>query len=244
MKICPKCNGANNDKAEFCHYCGNKLYQNLTIKCPNCGRLCSLDKVVCPNCGTRLPTKNKKQPLAFYPKSWLGNRKVLIKFGIALIVVISIFCVVTSLKSSTYLYHESASRKVQINYQNSNHKTLFSEYYDIRPLNKNYANYFGGKESFWQKNRSFRNIAYFYGKNQEGYNRLWKENNGKPLARYIMVQHINHNSLKIKARVPIKFISSQQDSMKFIDAYKDNGKCIYPGKQQVQYYQINTLSQY
>ena len=98
MKICPKCNGINDNKVEYCHFCGNKLYQNLTIKCPKCGRLCSLDRKHCPNCGTKLPITNKKLSLTFYPKSWLGNKKLLIRLGIILIAIISTFCIVASLK--------------------------------------------------------------------------------------------------------------------------------------------------
>ena len=249
MKRCPKCNGINDDKAKYCHFCGNKLYQNLTIKCPKCGRLCSLDRKHCPNCGTKLPIINKKLSLTFYPKSWLENKKLLIRLGIILIAIISTFCLVASLKSTTYLYHASTSRKVQINYQNSDHETIFSEYYDIRPLNRNYANYFGGKESLWHKNRSFREEAYYYGKNQNGYNRLWKENNGKPLTRYIMIQRIkkNENLIEIKKEKPkvtIQLISSQKDPVKFIDQYRDQGQCYFPNNPQIRYYQLNTLSQY
>lgn len=250
MKVCPKCNGINDDKAESCRSCGNKFYQNLTIRCPNCGRLCSLDKKWCPNCGAKLPAKDKPQTtLASYPKSWLGDKSLLIKLGVVLLVLVGIFCVAASLRSSTYLYHASSSIKVQINYQDGNHQPLFSEYYDLRPLTTNYANYFGGKESFWRKNRSFKNIAYYYGKNTAGYDRIWKKDDGKPLERYTLIQHIkaNHNSFEIKKsnhKAAIIFISNQQDPVRFINEYKDNGKCTFAGEPQIRYYQLNTLSQY
>lgn len=250
MKICPRCNNINDAKVEYCRFCGNKFYQSLTVKCSKCGRLCSLDKIYCPNCGAKLPITNKQLPLNFYPKSWFGDKKVLIRFGIILIVVISVFCIGASLRSSTYLYHTSTSRKVQINYQNRNHQIIFSEYYDIRPLNHNYANFFGGKESFWHKNRSFKNVAYYYGKNHSGYNHLWKEsNNNQALAQYIMIQHVNKNRnlieiRKEKMKEPVRLISDEKDPLKFIDQYRDHGRCVFPNASQIKYYQINTLSQY
>ncbi|MGN1279479.1 MAG: serine/threonine protein phosphatase, partial [Limosilactobacillus sp.] len=166
-----------------------------------------------------------------------------------LITIIGVFCVAASLKSSTYLYHTSASRKIQINYQDGGHKTLFSEYYDVRPSNRNYANFFGGKESFWQKNRSFKNAAYYYGQNQHGYHRLWKESNGQPQAKYLMIQHVKRdaNTVVIQKQNPqttIRLISSQKDPMKFIDQYRDHGRCRFPNEPQIRYYQLNTLTQY
>ncbi|WP_242363884.1 double zinc ribbon domain-containing protein [Limosilactobacillus antri] len=249
MKICPKCNGTNPDQAEFCRLCGAKLQYNLTIKCPHCGRLCSLDRKRCPNCGTQLPTINGKPKLKLLsPHSWLGNKKLLIKFGAALVIIAGILSVIGVLSNSTYIFHASAGRKIQISYQDQHHQTIRNEYYDVRTKNRNYANYFGGKHSYWHQQRVFNSTAYYYGTGKQGYRNLWRTRHGKVLARYRLSQRAgareNVTLIKRAPRQTIRLVSSERNQMKFLDQYNDSGTCHYPGRRDLRYYQLRTFTQY
>lgn len=53
-KICSKCKSKNPEKALFCVNCGNKLDQNLEIKCPSCGKENLNNAKYCVGCGERL----------------------------------------------------------------------------------------------------------------------------------------------------------------------------------------------
>ena len=37
---------------------------------------------------------------------------------------------------------------------------------------------------------------------------------------------------------------AEQDRMKFLDQYNDSGTCRYPGKSDIRYYRLRTLTQY
>lgn len=249
MKICPKCNGTNPDQAEFCCLCGTKLQYNLTIKCPHCGRLCSLDRKRCPNCGTQLPTINGKPKLKLLsPQSWLSNKKLFVKLGVALLIIVGILSLVGVLNNSTYIFHASAVRKIQLSYQNQHRQTVLNEYYDVRTRNRNYANYFGGRHSYWHQQRVFKSTAYYYGTGKQGYDNLWRQRHGRPLAKYSLSQQIgpqqNVTLIEHPRHLTVKLVSSERDRMKFLDQYNDSGTCRYPGKSDIRYYRLRTLTQY
>lgn len=209
-----------------------------------------MDKQYCPNCGAKLPAVNSKVQTKWRsPKSWLSNKKLFIKLGVILVVIVGLLSLEGVMKNSTYLFHASVSRKIQISYQDVNHHTVLNEYYDIRNNNRNYANYFGGKSSYWHRQRNFKSTAYFYGSGRSGYNRLWKNYHGKYAARYKMEQKIQEggkNTILIDRpdQASIKMISDEKNSMKFLDQYSDRGRCIYPYNREIHYYRLNTLTQY
>lgn len=249
MKICPKCNGINSDQAEFCRLCGAQLQYKLTIRCPHCGRLCSLDRKRCPNCGTQLPTTNGKPKLKLLSsQSWLGDKKLFVKLGVALLIIVGILSLVGVLSNSTYIFHASAVRKIQLSYQNQHRQTVLSEYYDVRTRNRDYANYFGGKHSYWHHQRVFKSTAYYYGAGKRGYDNLWRQRRARPLAKYSLSQQIgpqqNVTLIEHSRHLTVKLISSERDRMKFLDQYNDSGTCRYPGKSDIRYYRLRTLTQY
>lgn len=171
-----------------------------------------------------------------------------VKLGVALLIIVGILSLVGVLNNSTYIFHASAVRKIQLSYQNQHRQTVLNEYYDVHTRNRNYANYFGGRHSYWHQQRVFKSTAYYYGTGKQGYDNLWRQRHGRPLAKYSLSQQIgpqqNVTLIEHPRHLTVKLVSSERDRMKFLDQYNDSGTCRYPGKSDIRYYRLRTLTQY